>query len=70
MLVRAIQVLLLVAIWFLPSHGLAQIADVQGYQLSWNDEFNAGENLNANWLLTQQDNSNGESKPSPIARTK
>ena len=60
MLVRAIQVLLLVAIWFLPSHGLAQIADVPGYQLSWDDEFNAGENLNANWLLTQQDNSNGE----------
>jgi beta-glucanase (GH16 family) len=44
----------------LPSSGLAQIANVPGYQLSWHDEFNVGENLNANWNLTQQDNSNGE----------
>jgi beta-glucanase (GH16 family) len=44
----------------LPSRGLAQVANVPGYQLAWQDEFNAGEDLNANWQLTQQDNNNGE----------
>ena len=44
----------------LPHIGRAQIADVPGYELAWHDEFNAGEDLAANWLLTQQDNYNGE----------
>ena len=43
-----------------PGRGLAQNASVPGYQLVWQDEFNAGENLGANWNLTQQDNYNGE----------
>jgi beta-glucanase (GH16 family) len=41
----------------LPSRGLAQIADVPGYQLSWHDEFDVGENLSANWHLINLQNS-------------